>query len=138
MMKTLIVFAAATLGLLAQDQQFESKLPPPYATKSATNGPKVVDRPDGAVLHVPDGFKIEEYASGFNRPRFMLAGPSGEILLSDMTNNGAVYVLTGAKPDRKALIEHLDRPYGLALWKEYLYVGEPTSIKRYKYDAKNM
>jgi glucose/arabinose dehydrogenase len=55
-----------------------------------------------------------------------------------MTNNGTVYVLTGAKPERKALIEHLDRPYGLALWKEYLYVGEPTSIKRYKYDAKNM
>ena len=137
MMKTLIVLAAATLGLLAQDQQFGSKLPPPFATKSATNGPKVVDRPDGAALHVPDGFQIEEYASGFARPRFMLAGPSGEILLSDM-GNGTVYVLTGNKPERKAIIEHLDRPYGLALWKDYLYVGEPTSIKRYKYDAKNM
>jgi glucose/arabinose dehydrogenase len=138
MKKTLVVIAAAaTLGLLAQDQQFESKLPPPFATKSATNGPKVVDRPDGAVLHVPAGFQIEEYASGFNRPRFMLAGPSGEILLSDM-GSGTVYALTGAKPERKALIEHLDRPYGLALWKDYLYVGEPTSIKRYKYDSKNL
>ncbi|MDQ2946883.1 MAG: PQQ-dependent sugar dehydrogenase, partial [Acidobacteriota bacterium] len=26
--------------------------------------------------------------------------------------------------------------YGLAFWKDYLYVGEPTSIKRYKYDSK--
>src|SRR5216684_5561972 len=105
MMKTSILFAAATLSLFAQDQQFPSKLPSPYTTKSATNGPKVVDRPDGAALHVPDGFRIEEYASGFARPRFMLAGPSGEILLSDM-GNGTVYVLTGSKPERKAILEH--------------------------------
>jgi glucose/arabinose dehydrogenase len=30
----------------------------------------------------------------------------------------------------------LDKPYGLAFYKNYLYVGEPTSIKRYKYDSK--
>src|SRR5260370_33162581 len=137
MIKPLIALAATTLSLLAQDQQFGSKLPPPFATKSATNGPKVVDRPDGAALHVPDGFQIEEYASGFRGPRFMLAGPSGEILLSDM-NAGIVYVLTGQPAQRKTLIERLDRPYGLALWKDYLYVGEPTSIKRYKNDAKTM
>jgi glucose/arabinose dehydrogenase len=38
--------------------------------------------------------------------------------------------------ERKKLISGLDRPFGLALWHEYLYVGEPTSIKRYKYDSK--
>ena len=41
-------------------------------------------------------------------------------------------------PNGKKLITGLDRPYGLALWKEYLYVGEPESVKRYRYDAKNM
>jgi glucose/arabinose dehydrogenase len=40
--------------------------------------------------------------------------------------------------DRRKLIAGLDRPYGLAFWHEYLYVGEPESIKRYKYDAKAM
>ena len=32
----------------------------------------------------------------------------------------------------------LDRPYGLAFWKDYLYVAETTSLKRYKYDRKTM
>ena len=68
----------------------------------------------------------------------MLLGPSNEILLSDAARGteGAVYVLQGK--ERKAIIEGLDRPYGLALQDGYLYVGEPESIKRYKYDAKAM
>lgn len=37
--------------------------------------------------------------------------------------------------NRKKLIEHLDRPYGLALWKNDLYVAESQSIKRYAYDS---
>ena len=36
------------------------------------------------------------------------------------------------------MIEDLYRPYGLALNAGCLYVGEPESIKRYKYDAKAM
>jgi len=32
----------------------------------------------------------------------------------------------------------LDRPFGLALWKDYLYVAETTSLKRYTYDSKAM
>ena len=50
--------------------------------------------------------------------------------------DGTVYVLQGK--ERKAIIEGLDRPYGLALQDGYLYVGEPESVKRYKYDAKAM
>jgi glucose/arabinose dehydrogenase len=64
----------------------------------------------------------------------MTLGPSKEILLSD-SKAGVVYVL---EPGRKKLIEKLDRPYGLAFWKDYLYVAETTSVKRYKYDAKQM
>src|SRR5260370_16114425 len=64
----------------------------------------------------------------------MTLGPSQEILLSD-SKAGIVYIL---KPERKKLIEKLDRPYGLAFWKDYLYVAETTSLKRYKYDAKQM
>ena len=129
-------------GLIAwQNQQFEAKLPPPYATPSANNRPKVVARPDNAQLKLPQGFQIEEYATGFNTPRFMLYGPSGEILISDATDDGGVYALTekshsNKNPDKKQLVSGLDRPYGLALWKDYLYIGERTSVKRYKYDSK--
>ena len=128
--------------LLAQVQQQEAKLPPPYATPSSTNPPKVVNRPDAAQLQVPHGFEIEEYATGFETPRFMLTAPGGEILVSD-SSAGAVYVLVDKNksfknPAKKKILEGLDRPYGLAIWKDYLYVGERTSLKRYKYDAKNM
>jgi glucose/arabinose dehydrogenase len=64
----------------------------------------------------------------------MMLGPSNEILLTDSTA-GVVYIL---KPERKKLIEKLNRPYGMAFWKDYLYVAETNSVKRYKYDAKQM
>jgi len=112
----------------------EVKLPPPFATPSSTNRPRVVPKPADGQLHVPDGFNVELYAEGFEQPRYMTLGPSQEILLSD-SKAGVVYIL---KPERKKLIEKLDRPYGLAFWKDYLYVAETTSLKRYKYDAKQM
>src|SRR5207245_9980472 len=85
-------------------------------------------------LHVPPGFATEILAAGFEQPRYMGLGPSQEISLSD-SKCGTGYILT---PQRKKLIEKLDRPYGLAFWKDYLYVAETTSVKRYKYDAKQM
>ncbi len=137
-----IAVTGAAVLLAFQDQQSEAKLPPPYATQSSNNRPVVVTRPEGAKLQVPNGFQIEEYATGFSTPRFMLLGPNNEILLSD-SSAGAVYVLVDSKhankdPERKEILKGLDRPYGLALWKDYLYVGERTSVKRYKYDAKAM
>jgi glucose/arabinose dehydrogenase len=128
------VFGALGAGLAWDD----TKLPPPFATPSVNNGPRVVGRPDGAQLRLPKGFEIQEFAAGFERPRYMLLGPSNEILLADSMNPGSVYVLTNYAKDRKKILEGLDRPYGLALWKDYLYVAETTSVKRYKYDAKAM
>src|ERR1700683_814504 len=88
---TLPLFAA--VAAFAQVQQQEAKLPAPYATPTVTNPPKVVGRPTDAQLKVPQGFEIEEYATGFNTPRFMLTEPGGEIILSD-SSAGTVYVLT--------------------------------------------
>ena len=92
---------------------------------------------------MPQGFQVEEYATGFTRPRFMLLGPSNEILLADSMNSGSVYALVdknkdGKVDEKKELVKGLDRPYGLALVKDWLYVGETTSVKRYKYNAKMM
>src|ERR1051325_10761740 len=122
-MKLLLAFTSLSAVLLAQA--------PPVA-----NAPAVVPRPAGAQIKVPAGFSVTEYAAGFERPRFMVEGPGGEVLVSDTVPNGSVIaVRDGAK---KILISGLDRPYGLALWKEYLYVGEPESLKRYKYDSKTL
>ena len=108
-------------------------LPEPYHTESATNPPRLIPRPKQASLSVPEGFVVEEYLSDFLRPRFMLLGPEGEVLLSDIAA-GVVYVIR----DKKAvpLISNLSKPYGLALYKDWLYVAETSSVKRYKYSSK--
>ncbi|MGH9201917.1 MAG: PQQ-dependent sugar dehydrogenase, partial [Vicinamibacterales bacterium] len=109
------------------------ELPEPFATPSARNSATVIAQPEGAKLTAPSGFVVEEFMSGFARPRFMLLGPGREILISDTVQNGAVYVLKDGT--KTAIIEKLDRPYGLALNQGWLYVAEPTSVKRYRYDA---
>jgi glucose/arabinose dehydrogenase len=131
----------SAVGLLGW--QAPVKLPAPFHTPSANNRPRAVERPEGAKLNLPTGFTITEYAGGFQRPRYMLLGPSNEILLSDSMNKGSVYVLVdsnkdGKPDDRKEILKDLDRPYGLLLLRDYLYVGETTSVKRYKYNAKTM
>lgn len=119
------------------------KLPPPYHTPSAANAPKVIPQPSGVALKVPAGFNVVEFAAGFAKPRFLTQGPTGEILLSDSVKDGAVYLLRDknrdgkiADDEKQKLISGLDRPYGLAFWKNYLYVAEASSIKRYAYDSK--
>ncbi|MBI3208692.1 MAG: PQQ-dependent sugar dehydrogenase [Candidatus Solibacter usitatus] len=139
----LLAFAAVVApAVFAADAK---KLPPPFHTPSASNGPKVVPQPNGIALKVPAGFNAAEFASGFAKPRYLLEGPSGEILLTDSVKGGSVYVLTDKNRDgkisddeKKKLISGLDRPFGMVFWKNYLYVGEPLSIKRYPYDSANL
>ncbi len=117
------------------------ELPAPFHTESARNRPNVIDRPDGAKLHLPEGFKVEEYLTGdFQRPRFMTLGPTDELVFSDSGSrsepDGVVYVSHDGRV--KKLIEGLDRPFGLAFHDKWIYVAETTSVKRYVYDQKAM
>ncbi|MEO8125489.1 MAG: PQQ-dependent sugar dehydrogenase [Bryobacteraceae bacterium] len=140
----LLVFAAlASAGTAPAFQQMAAKLPPPFATPSANNRPQVISRPNGAQLEVPAGFTVAEYATGFQTPRVMIYGPSGELLLTESLEGGGVSIIAVKgkllEPgERKKLISGLERPYGLAWYQDWLYVGESSSIKRYKYDAKAM
>ena len=127
-----IVLVTLTISLCAPAA--DRKLPLPFHSRSVNNRPRIIPRPDGAQLRVPAGFEVEVFAEGFELARYMALGPKKEILLS-YSRAGIVYVL---QPERKKLIEKLDRPYGLAFWKDYLYVAETTSVKRYKYDAKTL
>ena len=136
-----IVVAAVCSGVLHAQAKRKpvnwNELPAPFATPSARNNPTVAPKPDGATLTAPAGFIVEEFMDfAGKRPRFMLLGPGNEILLSDTSTNGSVFVIKDGT--RTPIIEKLDRPYGLALKGDQLYVAEPTSIKRYTYDAKTM
>jgi glucose/arabinose dehydrogenase len=111
----------------------QTSLPAPFATPSVNNRPQVIPPPANAQLKTPSGFHMEILQEGLKQPRFMLLGPSNEILLAE-TGAGAIDVLDGK--NRKAILQNLTRPYGLAIQNGYLYVGMPESIKRWTYDTK--
>ena len=125
-----------TCGLAWQQSGAKLPAPAPSSAPGPEYPPKIIPRPEGVEIKLPKGFAIEEYASGFARPRFMALGPGSEVLLSDFVPNGTVWVVQGGA--RKKLLENLDRPYGIAFWKDFVYVAETTSLKRYPYDAKTM
>ncbi len=134
----LLTIAAATAASAWQLAKTDpNKLPAPFVTPSANNGPRVITKPADAKLTVPAGFKVSVWDEGYDTPRFFLQGRDGEMFLSDSARAGKVYVFPGGDAaKKKVLIDGLNQPYGLAQWHEYLYVGEPVSIKRYKYDPK--
>ncbi len=118
-------------------------LPPPYATESATNDARVVPRPAGAQLKVPPGFKIEEYASGFRNPRYLLTAPNGDIFVTESRAN-TIKVLRDANGDgqpettEEFATSGLNDPFGLAFYPpgpnpEYLYVANTDGIIRFPY-----
>jgi glucose/arabinose dehydrogenase len=130
--------SAAFLFHAAQNPQ----LPPPYATKAVSNGPRVIAPPPGSKLSVPAGFHVEIWDDdGLDQPRAMMLGPGNEILLADSGGRGpgSVSVFPAGDPKaRKKIITGLKQPYGLAMLNGYLYVGENDSVKRYKYDERAM
>jgi glucose/arabinose dehydrogenase len=136
----------------APPETADATLPPPYATPSVDNHQTVKPGKGEAFLHSLEGFEVSLWASGFEAPRFLLQGARGEILLSDAgfdvndvspvhqeekkPKNGTIYVFPEGNPAlRKVLLSGLDRPYGMAFWRNYLYVAEAESIKRYPYDS---
>src|SRR3569833_1027094 len=69
-----------------------STLPAPFVSPSATNFPKLVDRPPNAQLHVPAGFKVDVFARNLEGPRAMRLAPNGDIFLTE-SRTGILMVL---------------------------------------------
>src|SRR5690349_8596245 len=72
------------------------QLPPPFATRSSTNPPRVVAQPPGASLLVPRGFAISVFAEGLDDPRHMIAATNGDVLVSE-PGAGKITMLRGGK-----------------------------------------
>src|SRR4051812_33671276 len=58
-------------------------LPKPNETKSATNFPQVIPRPEGAMPQAPAGFKVELYATGLTEPRQIRTAPNGDLFFTE-------------------------------------------------------
>ena len=116
------------------------KLPPPFATKSATNAPEDSTPPKGFLPTVPAGFKVNIFAEQFDEPRWLIVAPNNDIFLAD-THGGKIYILrdpkhTGGAQERVTWAEGLDQPFGIAFHDDYVYVGDTNAVLRFKNDAK--
>jgi glucose/arabinose dehydrogenase len=117
-------------------------LPEPYATPSATAGPKVVARPQNAWPKAPKGFKVEQYATGLNNPRIIRTAPNGDFFLAE-TNGGDIKVFRGITADGKpeqvqVFASGLNTPFGVAFYPlgsdpQWVYVANMDSVVRFPY-----
>src|ERR1700676_3576550 len=119
-------------------------LPPPFATESVGNVPRVVAPPEGAMPKVPAGFKVEQFASGLRGARLLRVAPNGDIFIAESYAN-RIRILRAAdgasKPERSEVFaSRLDQPFGIAFWPpgpspKFIYVGNTGSVVRFPYQA---
>jgi len=113
-------------------------LPPPNASRSASNSPRIVSRPRGAQLQVPAGFKIEQYAAGFRDPRVLRTSPNGDIFVSE-SRADQIKVMRDkngdGKPEQTEIFteDQLNKPFGIAFYPpgpepQYLYVANTNGV----------
>jgi glucose/arabinose dehydrogenase len=117
-------------------------LPPPHATRSADNGPKMVPRPSDAWPEAPAGFKVGLYASGLSNPRLIRVAPNGDLFVTESAI-GEVRMFRGVGPDGSTVMTErfasgLNKPFGLAFYPptgdpQWLYVGNTDSVVRFPY-----
>src|SRR5215469_5426023 len=132
-----LLFTASLPAQVTHGQK--PKLPAPFETKSAGNGPRRDKPPAGFLPTVPDGFRISVFAANFKYPRWLTIAPNGDIFLA-VTGAGQIVVLRetkeGGEPQREVFVEGMRRPFGIAFHDEYVYVGNTNELVRFRYDPK--
>ena len=118
------------------------ELPAPYATQSAGNSPRTVERPAGANLSVPLGFQVKLFVSGLSGPRLLRTAPNGDIFIAE-TRQGRIRVLRAADgaeapSENKVFADHLRGPFGVAFYPQdgdprWIYVANLNSLVRFPY-----
>jgi glucose/arabinose dehydrogenase len=128
------------LLLIALQQPASPPLPQPFATPWFRKVTRVVAMPDGHRFTVPEGFTVSLFADQLPMARFMALAPNGDIFLSRPVSRtaGAITILRdddhdGVAETRLTFAAGLNYPFGLAFWKDYLYVGNNNSVIRFRY-----
>jgi glucose/arabinose dehydrogenase len=89
---------------------------------------------------VPKGFHINIFAKDFKRPRLLTVAPNGDIFLAETGANKVVILRdpnrTGGAQEQIVFATGLTRPFGIAFHDDYVYIGNMSSLVRFKYDPK--
>ena len=117
-----------------------SQLPPPFASQSARNPPRIVPQPANAKLTLPPGFEISTWAEGdMENPRWLALSPNGDVFLAD-SRSGRIVIFrdsgnSGKATERFVFASGLRLPFGMAFQGDYLYVGNTNAVVRFHYRA---
>lgn len=117
-------------------------LPKPYSSESAQNGAHMVSRPEGAWPKVPTGFKVTEFATGFNEPRVIVTAPNGDVFVAE-SRADRIRILRDADGDGKPevntnFVTGLNRPFGIAFYPvgpnpQWIYIANTDTVVRFPY-----
>jgi len=117
-------------------------LPPPFATSSSANPPRLVPRPADAWPQAPAGFMVEMYATNLDEPREIRTAPNGDLFVAE-THLGQIKIFRGRGKDGKpqqvsVFATGLNQPFGIAFYPrganpQYVYVGDTNAVVRFPY-----
>ncbi len=91
-------------------------------------------------IRLPDGFRFTVFASGLAGARMMQVTSGGDLLVTT-PRDGTVHLLyrdddgDGTADGRIALLSDLNRPHGIELYRDWLYVAEIDAVGRIRFDA---
>jgi glucose/arabinose dehydrogenase len=160
----LIAVSVSAVIVIARPQNgAKPRLPPPYATPSATKFPKVVAWPAGSAPAAPSGFTVDVLAADLLSPRWLYVLPNNDVLVAQsrtehiaklepeqerqLRQSGSLgpspnqlTLLRDADGDgrfelRKAFLTGLTQPFGMLLLNGWLYVANTDGVVRYRYTA---
>ncbi len=134
------LFAALIGGLLASGQISTSSLSMLLNTMLGLPGPAANDTTVRQRYQVPDGFSLELYAGEVPRARFLRFTPAGDLLVSRPGAGDILLLRRDADGDghpdaRETLIAGLNRPLGLDINGDWLYIAESNRIGRIRFDS---
>ena len=114
-------------------------LPPPFATKSVRNHPRVIGWPEGAKPSTPAGFTVSVFASGLKKPRWAYVAENGDVFVSE-SSSGRVLLFKdrnkdGAPESKTVYISGQNRPFGMLIIGDKFYLANIDALLEFDYDA---
>jgi glucose/arabinose dehydrogenase len=136
----LLLIAGAIGALLATGQIASSSLAMILNTMLGVSGPAANDATVRQRYQVPEGFSLALYAADLPRARFLRFTPAGDLLVS-RPGTGDILLLRrdadgDGHPDARAtLIAGLNRPLGMDIDGDWLYIAESNRVVRIRFNS---
>jgi glucose/arabinose dehydrogenase len=115
-------------------------LPAPYASESASQSPRVIAQPKDAFLQVPQGFTVNVFAEGLEKPRWLALTPDGDVLVTETRENKIQRLIDADKDgiaegkETFATAQNgLNIPFGMAFTNDSFFLGNTDEVLKFPY-----